>query len=329
MAHSFEAKYPSRSDEDAHARLYPAAATSRVPNSSAGQPLMPGAVSRRYIEVLQARLGNAAVQRLLIGTQTTPQASPNGQGSNGMGGVFLQRQARGNRGADPDRQEGRGTRTTRAQEDDQRRGRPEGGRGRNRQDLFSAVESDWAGRALLERYWSGEGAWDISDDPAWTRYMTASRILRKALQSEVKYYARKLAGAKRDGTFAVQKTFHAELENGEAMVGYQFLHGSNRRVGDFQFMGTASVIHEYGESVAGVEASIRPGTTVHMSLRYTFNDITDPNYSYFSDAVKSAISEVITLGEAEGFRFSVSWAEECSVWIPEEGDTVIFGYPSD
>lgn len=328
MAHTFEAKDPSRRGGDIHARLYPPA-ISQLPNSSSRQHPMPGTVSQRYVEVLQARLGNAAVQRLLAGAPATRQAFPNGHGSEGMGGVSLQRQDRGNRGADPDRQEGRETRTTRAQEDDQRRGRPEGGRGRSRQDLFSAFESDWAGRALLERYWGGEGAWDINDDPAWTRYMTASRVLRKALQNEVIYYARKLAGANRDGTFAVQKTFHAELENGEAMVGYQFLNGSNRRVGDFQFMGTANVTHEYGESVAGAEASIRPGTTVHMGLRYTFNDITDPNYSYFSDAVKSAISEVITLGEAEGFRFSVSWAEECTVWIPEEGDAVIFGYPSD
>lgn len=328
MAHTFDAKGPGRQGEDVHTRFCPPA-TSQLPTSPSPYLAMTGAMPRQHVELLQARLGNAVVQRLLTGTLTTWQASLKSQGSNGMSGVFVQRQDRGNRGVDPDRQEGRETRTKRAQEDDKRRGRPEGGRGRSRQDLLTAFESDWAGRALLERYWGGEGAWDISDDPAWTRYMKASRVLRRALQNEVSFYARKLAGAKRDGTFAVQKTFHAELDHGEGMVGYQFLHGSNRRVGDFQFMGTANVAHEYGESVGGTEASVKPGTTVDMDLRYMFNDITDPNYSYFSDAVKSAISEVITLGEAEGFRFSVSWAEKCTVWIPEEGDAVIFGYPGD
>jgi hypothetical protein len=253
-------------------------------------------------------------------------------GSGGPAGStgLIQRQGRGERGKEEGREEDRKTRTTRAQEDDTRRGRPEGGRDRRgrRSDPTSDFESDWAGRAILERYLAGEGDWNISDDPAWTAYMERSDLLRDQLRNQVRSIARGVAGMG-DGTCPVTKTFHAEVENGEGIIGYQYLHGTNKDVGDFMIIGNAEVEHVYGHTEADTQEEVAPGTTVRLHLRHIWNDKIDPNPGYGTDIIKSAIAEIITLGEAESYRISIGWTEDCTVWIPEKGPAVITGYPGD
>ena len=244
----------------------------------------------------------------------------------GLTGV-VQRKGRGDRGAEEGREEGRETRTERAQDDDQRRGRSKGGRDRRRSDPTSSFESDWAGRSILERYLSGEGDWDIADSPRWTDYMKGSDLLREQLQGKVIAEAQQIAAIGIDGDFAVKKTFHAELENGEGIVGYQYLHGTNKDVGDFTISGSAEVEHVYGHTIIETQEPIETGTTIHMVLRYVWNDKIDPNPGYGTDLVKSMFAELITLGEAESYRISIGWGDECIVRVPETGTPTITGYP--
>jgi hypothetical protein len=282
------------------------------------------------------RPGSADGRRLLAHELThvvqqgfaAPLAAPAGLVENRATAGVIQRQGRGDRGAMDDREEGRETRTNRAHEDDRRRRRPEGGRDRSR-GLLGDLDSDWAGRAILERYLFGEGDWDISDSPHWTEYMEHSRVLRDQLQPIVIEDARRLAALHRDETFSIARTFHADLENGEGIIGYQYLHGTNATVGDFAITGSAGVEHVYGQSIPGAEQSIQPGAAVMMHLQFKWNDMIDPNYGYQSDTIKSIFAEVITLGEAESYRLSIGWTEECQVWLPEEGVPVLIGYPGD
>src|SRR5262249_37920102 len=156
----------------------------------------------------------------------------------------LQRQGRGHRGGEEGREERRETRTTRTQEDDERRGRPAGGSRRGRRSEGSDFDSDWAGVAILERYLGGEGDWIISNSPPWTAYMKASALLRKQLRPQIVGQAKDLAHFHADGRFPVATSFAAELENGEGIIGYQYLHGTNKDVGGFQILGSADVSHD-------------------------------------------------------------------------------------
>ena len=199
-----------------------------------------------------------------------------------------------------------------------------------RRDPTSDLESDWAGEMILGQYLYGGGKpVDLYDDPAWTRYMMHSHLLRTQLQPKVRQLAARLLAHREDGTFPVADQFHAEVENGEGIVGYQYLHGTNKTVHDFQVVGWAKVEHVYGHTEAGTGREVKPGTMVRMDLRYVWNDIIDPNGTYWTDRVKSAIATTITLGGADSYRISISWGAPCTVWFPEQAPAVLTGYPAD
>ncbi|MEV0319754.1 hypothetical protein ACIBKX_16645 [Streptomyces sp. NPDC050658] len=242
----------------------------------------------------------------------------------------LRRQGRGDRGAREGREENRELESKRDQSEDARRGRrPEGGTSRSRV-TGGDLEADWAGLAILRRYLGGEGDWHIRDVPEWSRYMRRSALLRSQLRPRIVGFARTLAASGREEPVPVGLVFHAEVENGEGIIGYQYLHGTNKTVGDFTVDGTAEAWHEYGlSSYPDREESVQPGVWVRMRLRYRWNDIIDPNPKYGTDTVKSIAAEIITLGEASAYDISISWEDECTVWFPEGGDAVVFGYPAD
>lgn len=144
--------------------------------------------------------------------------------------------------------EGRRDETDRDKERDRRDRRDPGGRERGRRELGDDFDSDWAGRAILERYLDGGGDWDIVDNGSWTEYMKASDVLRGQLRDKVLELARGFKAIKADTVVPVYRTFHAEVENGEGIIGYQYLHGTNKDVGDFKIYGTASIHREYGRS---------------------------------------------------------------------------------
>ncbi|MFH8484351.1 hypothetical protein [Streptomyces longisporoflavus] len=241
----------------------------------------------------------------------------------------LRRQGRGDRGAREGREENRELENQREMSENTRRDRrPEGGTTRSRR-TGGDLEADWAGIAILRRYLGGEGAWHIRDAPEWTRYMERSARLRGELRPRIAAFARTLARSGQKAPVPVAMKFHAELENGEGIIGYQYLHGTHAGQGDFTVDGTAEARHEYGQSHAGREESVQPGALVRMRLRFRWNDVIDPNPRYGTDRIKSIVAEIITLGEASSYDISISWEEECTVWLPDEGDMVIFGYPAD
>lgn len=161
-------------------------------------------------------------------------------------------------------------------------------------------DSDWAGEAILERYMTGRGDWYITDDPKWTAYMEASSLLRSQVNEELGKVVKGDAALLKPGAKTViNATFHAEVENGEGIVGYQYLHGSNKDAGDFKVSGSLHTIHVSPEGNAEFSAS----------LRLTWNDLIDPNPKYTTDTWKSRYAEAVTLGRAKAYKISISWKE--------------------
>jgi len=232
------------------------------------------------------------------------------------------------------------------QRDEDRGDRRSTDRRRNRQkiglaDPFDNLDSDWAGRMLLAQYLYGKGRKiDLRNDPDWTAYMQADTKLRDRVWVEVGNVAMDLADpwrVKRD-RHPIDHHFHAQLENGEGIIGYQYLHGTNEKVGDFHIVGWGEVHPQQGAGVAWIQGK-NPfltrrvwhdvGTRVDLDLTFIWNDIIDPNANYWTDTVKNAIAEYLTLGGAESYTISIGWRNACSVFLSPAGRRqVTGGYPA-
>lgn len=204
----------------------------------------------------------------------------------------------------------------RRMEEDNHRGRPEGGT----QNGQSHFDSDWAGRAILERWLRGGGDWNIKDDPSWSAYMKTNSHLQQQLRPKAEAVARKalneyLAGNGASGTFS--QRFHAEIENGEGIVGYQYLHGTNSQKGDFRFDGTT-----------GVKQLPNGNYEVTIHGQYTWNDRIDANEKYATDIWKSRAGQVISLGQAADYDIHITWHADTTVVLDRSGHVLSMnGYP--
>lgn len=185
---------------------------------------------------------------------------------------------------------------------DERWRRPPGG-DRN----GSHLDYDWAGGAILERYLTGGGDWTINNDPRWTRYMQQNSLMTDDLQSRVLQDAQAMAASGQTSRI-IDQSYAMSIENGEGIVGYQYLHDTNADVGGFQRQGTATVVPD-GSG----------GSIVTMNMRYTWNDIIDPNPQYATDTWKSRIAEVITLGEADPYTIHINWDETTIMHLDANG----------
>jgi len=134
-------------------------------------------------------------------------------------------------------------------------------------------------------------------------------------------------------------TFHAEVENGEGIIGYQYLHGTKKPVGDFRIVGWGQVTRFQQPHRAVVPSRnpfLRvgvvdrgPGAQVDLELTYVWNDIIAANSHYISDEIKSALAYVFTAGKSASYRISIGWRDSCSVWLPDAGGQQLTGgYPA-
>lgn len=109
-----------------------------------------------------------------------------------------------------------------------------------------------------------------------------------------------------------------EIQNGEGMVGYQYLRGTDSTAGGLGMKGNRQVI------------KLPDGTyEVHIKSACTWNDIMDPNPKYSTDKEKAGIGDVISLGQAESFQFHLTWPRESVVRLDADGNvlTTVSGQP--
>ncbi|MGH3751695.1 MAG: hypothetical protein ACRDRP_03195 [Pseudonocardiaceae bacterium] len=201
-------------------------------------------------------------------------------------------------------------------DEDDRRDRKPGG------DGSGHFDTDWAGRAILERYLRGGDDWTVTDDPDWSRYMRDNSTLREQLQPHVAEQAQRaldnyrVTGAEKT---EFDQRFHAKIQNGEGIVGYQYLHGTDRDTGDFQFKGSTTV-DPRGDGTYDV--SVDSG--------YTWNDRIDPNPKYSTDRWKSTLAEVLTLGQADPYDIHLTWHAPTKLVMDGNGRVIsASGYPHD
>jgi len=188
-------------------------------------------------------------------------------------------------------------------ETDRRWRREVGGDGSN-----GHFNSDWAGRSILDRYLTGGGDWTVENNSRWTEYMQSNAILTSDLRDRAEEAAQELFTGNAD-SMNIDETFSMQIENGEGIVGYQYLHGTNANVGDFERGGNASIVR-----------NADGGATVTLNMDYRWNDVIDPNPQYSTDRWKSTIAEVVTMGQADAYDIHIGWSETTVIQLDSSGN---------
>ena len=176
------------------------------------------------------------------------------------------------------------------------------------------LDNDWAGRAILERYLSGGDDWTIENDPTWTDYLQdnpsltsqVARLTDEQARAAVQAYLR--TG---DATGSFATTTSVAIENGEGIVGYQYLHGTNADVGGFK--------HNGGTTVTPLSDG---AYRVTVAASYQWNDVIDPNPQYSTDQRKSLIAEILTLGRADPYDLHIGWQSTTTLVVDAQGNVV-------
>lgn len=187
--------------------------------------------------------------------------------------------------------------------------------------ICEQLTNDWAGCDILSRYLAGTGGdWDLDDVASWSDYMKASGSLTLQVREQLEQLAEQLVQGGSQGAVSVDRTFHAEIENGEDAVGYQYLHGTNGAVGDFQIKGAADVQRR------------KTSTQVNFDVEFTWHDIIDPNKKYITDRAKDLFARIITLNRVKAYRIHIRWSGQPIVKVTNDpiDATEVFGdWPGD
>ena len=174
--------------------------------------------------------------------------------------------------------------------------------------VFVVSKSDWAGRKILSHYLTGGGIkLTITNDPKWTDYMAESGLSGQITTELNAILAPQMRNLKAGQTITIPKrSFHGDIDNGEDMVGYQYLHGSNKDVGDCEFSASLKV-----ESIDERKTEAK----IQGEIIIQWHDIIDPNPQYKTDSLKSIYAEVCTFGRAAAYELHIEWSEKHNyVW---------------
>lgn len=85
------------------------------------------------------------------------------------------------------------------------------------------------------------------------------------------------------------------IQNGEDIIGYQYLHGTNEEVGGFHIVGNIS-------------KDIYVNIT--YDLTYTWNDKIDPDYSYNSDSIKAKVAKLIPFARSTDYVMRITFSDK-------------------
>ncbi|WP_169009425.1 RHS repeat-associated core domain-containing protein [Faecalispora jeddahensis] len=162
------------------------------------------------------------------------------------------------------------------------------------QSIWS-FKSDTAGRTILAWYLYGRGAKFIANDGYYGNYMMKNQSLKNKVKKTILPYATRL---KKGQSLNINIVTSMEIENGEDMIGYQYLHGTNANAGGFTIKGTIS--------------KDKIGNVIY-DLTYTWNDIIDPNFIYDSDSKKAAFAKTIPLAHPKDYKLSISWRDVTTI----------------
>ena len=153
-----------------------------------------------------------------------------------------------------------------------------------------SLQSDWAGRAILYHWLFGNGTDYIVDDKRWGDYMRANVLLNQQIAAIVSEYETTFTSGT---TIGIDVTKKAEIENGESIIGYQYLHGTNADAGGLHVSGNISK-NKYND--------------ISYTLSCTWNDMIDLNYKYTSDRKKVEFAKKIPFANPQDYYISITWS---------------------
>ena len=152
-----------------------------------------------------------------------------------------------------------------------------------------SLKHDSEGVQILWHYLYGNGSDFIKNNGTWGTYMKSDSLLKRKVQDIVLPMGAELDVGE---TQNINIITSMEIENGEDIIGYQYLHGTNASAGGFTINGSVS------KDAAG---------NVIYNLVYTWNDIIDPNYDYGSDRAKAEFAGKIPFANPTDYKISISW----------------------
>jgi len=166
-----------------------------------------------------------------------------------------------------------------------------------------SFKNDWAGRAILAHWLFGGGKEYVVKNGAWGTYMKNNKRSPengiKALKDQMKDILFPKGNALEKGSsISIDITTAITIENGEDIIGYQYLHGTNADVGGFQIKGTISK-NDDGD--------------ITYELTYTWNDKIDPNFIYSSDRKKAEFAEKIPFADPTDYIIRISWTDKTGI----------------
>lgn len=168
------------------------------------------------------------------------------------------------------------------------------------------LDNDWAGREILGNYLIGGGDQVITNDPNWTAYMQNNHILSNELDIRAVADAQQLFNMSNDQVIRIDENFPTQIENGESIVGYQYLHGTNGGLGR--------------TGIVDIVRNADGTATVNLNMQYSWNDVIDPNNNYTTDTIKNRIAEIATLGQADPYDMQINWSENTQIILDKDGN---------
>lgn len=158
-----------------------------------------------------------------------------------------------------------------------------------------SLKNDAQGCEILQHYLFGNGEYFLRKNGSWGKYMKKNKTLREKVKKIVIPIGKKL---KRNKSKYVRKKVNMIIDNGEDIIGYQYLHGTNADEGGFKIKG---------------KIKKKNNGDIVYDLTYAWNDKIDPNYGYSSDSVKAIVAKLISFGNAKDFPLTIIWTDKTEI----------------
>ncbi len=172
--------------------------------------------------------------------------------------------------------------------------------------ILTNFRTDYFGLYILAKYLLGVGGDVYLSDSNWSQYMMDNQTLTRSVREVIDGFICNPDNAMEIGeSRSVDITTHMDMENGEGIVGYQYLHGTSATVGDFHITGTITRLSDgrYG-----------------CDLSFTWNDEIDVNTEYPSDIAKNAIANLISNNRCEDYNIHISWDDYSEIDYNDPGE---------
>ena len=142
---------------------------------------------------------------------------------------------------------------------------------------------DEEGFQIFSRWVRGEGAWL---DAPFGNYLMKSPTIKNEVQDVLEDELEKNKNIRNNSYFNIRKSIDIVLPDNGYNTGYQLLHGTNRTVGGFKIAG--KILKRTRNCFSG-------------EMRYSWNDIIDPNPKYIKDIILYIGAQILFSGSPRDY----------------------------